>query len=52
MSPSCQTLSSFVVIEKSLFLQEPQSATPVKKFATESDSKFRRSNVERQHVCT
>jgi myosin-5 len=28
---------------------EPQSATPVKKFATESDSKFRRSNVERQH---
>lgn len=28
---------------------ELQSATPVKKFATESDSKFRRSNVERQH---
>ncbi|XP_062149505.1 myosin-6-like isoform X2 [Alnus glutinosa] len=28
---------------------EPQSATPVKKFGTESDSKFRRSLVERQH---
>lgn len=48
---TCCTLSSFVFIEKSLFLQESQSATPVKKFTTESDSKFRRSNAERQHVC-
>ncbi|CAB4291371.1 unnamed protein product [Prunus armeniaca] len=29
--------------------QEPQSATPVKKFGTESDSKLRRSVIERQH---
>ncbi|CAB4321685.1 unnamed protein product [Prunus armeniaca] len=28
---------------------EPQSATPVKKFGTESDSKLRRSVIERQH---
>ncbi|KAG6662878.1 myosin-6-like [Carya illinoinensis] len=30
-------------------VNEPQSATPVKKLGTESDSKFRRSLVERQH---
>lgn len=30
-------------------VNEPQSATPVKKFGTESDSKFRRSLAERQH---
>ncbi|XP_058005825.1 myosin-6 isoform X2 [Hevea brasiliensis] len=29
--------------------QEPQSTTPVKMFGTESDSKFRRSHIERQH---
>ncbi|KAJ6956587.1 myosin-6 [Populus alba x Populus x berolinensis] len=28
---------------------EPQSATPVKMYGTESDSKFRRSHIERQH---
>ncbi|XP_015892138.2 myosin-6 isoform X2 [Ziziphus jujuba] len=28
---------------------EPQSTTPVKKFGTESDSKLRRSLIERQH---
>ncbi|CAM8963239.1 unnamed protein product [Rhodiola kirilowii] len=28
---------------------EPQSGSPVKKFGTESDSKFRRSYIERQH---
>ncbi|KAJ6941590.1 myosin-6 [Populus alba x Populus x berolinensis] len=28
---------------------EPQSATPVKTYGTESDSKFRRSHIERQH---
>ena len=42
---------SLLVIYNCLFLQELQSATPVKKFGTESDSKFRRSLVERQHVC-
>jgi len=31
-------------------LQESQSVTPVKKFGTESDSKLRRSYIERQHV--
>ncbi|KAH9729017.1 Myosin-6 [Citrus sinensis] len=29
--------------------QEPQSATPVKKLGTESDSKLRRSHIEHQH---
>lgn len=28
---------------------EPQSVTPVKKYGTESDSKFRRSIIDRQH---
>ncbi|KAK3193407.1 hypothetical protein Dsin_024717 [Dipteronia sinensis] len=32
-----------------LLMQEPQSATPVKKFGAESDSKLRRSHVEHQH---
>ncbi|CAI0560604.1 unnamed protein product, partial [Linum tenue] len=30
-------------------VNEPQSATPVKSYGTESDSKFRRSHIERQH---
>ncbi|XP_018717052.1 myosin-6 [Eucalyptus grandis] len=29
-------------------ISEPQSVTPVKKYGTESDSKFRRSHIERQ----
>lgn len=37
---------------KDLFMQEPQSVTPVKKYGTESDSKFRRSIIDRQHVCS
>lgn len=36
---------------KGSFMQEPQSVTPVKKYGTESDSKFRRSIIDRQHVC-
>ncbi|KAH9729008.1 Myosin-6 [Citrus sinensis] len=48
-APATQSLENgHHVIEENIS-NEPQSATPVKKLGTESDSKLRRSHIEHQH---
>lgn len=48
-APGTQSLQNgHHVIEENIS-NEPQSATPVKKLGTESDSKLRRSHIEHQH---
>ncbi|KAB5569830.1 hypothetical protein DKX38_003623 [Salix brachista] len=47
--PSTQSLENGHHPNDESRANEPQSATPVKTFGTESDSKFRRSHIERQH---
>ncbi|KAJ6687161.1 MYOSIN [Salix purpurea] len=47
--PSTQSLENGHHPNDESRANESQSATPVKTFGTESDSKFRRSHIERQH---
>ncbi|XP_059432399.1 myosin-6-like isoform X3 [Corylus avellana] len=48
-TPATQRLENGHHVSEESKANEPHSATPAKKFGTESDSKFRRSLVERQH---
>ncbi|XP_048336630.2 myosin-6 isoform X1 [Ziziphus jujuba] len=49
VTPSMENGHHMIDENRANNLQEPQSTTPVKKFGTESDSKLRRSLIERQH---
>ncbi|PON55539.1 Myosin [Trema orientale] len=48
-TPATPTLENGHHASEESRTNEPQSTTPVKKFGTESDSKLRRSLIERQH---
>ncbi|KAA8550677.1 hypothetical protein F0562_002361 [Nyssa sinensis] len=48
-TPATKSLENGHHVNEENKANEPQSATPAKKFGTESDSKFRRSLIDRQH---
>uniref|UniRef100_A0A5B6YSU4 Putative Myosin 2 isoform 2 n=1 Tax=Davidia involucrata TaxID=16924 RepID=A0A5B6YSU4_DAVIN len=48
-TPATKSLENGHHVNEEIRVNEPQIATPVKNFGTESDSKFRRSLIDRQH---